>query len=334
MVVANKTSKYVWQYQAAHGTSILTAAGSASFEFGEYNEACGNWNSPFVENKAMPSWIYNSRTPTLTDLESEFPTFTHVFNPVTAQFLFWLLGTTADGTPTTVTITSLETGRKYPLTIRMQEEGGTNPQNAQAVDCHCIGLTVSMERGKAMIVEGQFAWGALEDIGDNVNLTTAPTSAGGCTKPYNGNPIVLWDTGGDNVSIPGIWKADFMMMQDWENISSAVGVDQSVYTYKTQPVQIVLSAIFQINDGWDDYVDRKAATVMTIQVKKHNATNYITYTFTNCRIQSIKKTGERNKGHYASTCLLVAEKVEAVSDWYTDNGGAPTFLTHWKTAAL
>ncbi|KKK86263.1 hypothetical protein LCGC14_2764980, partial [marine sediment metagenome] len=86
MVIANKTSKYVCQYQAAHGTSIITAADSATFEFGVYNDDTGQWNSPFVENKAEPRWTYNLRTPSLTDLDSEYPTFTHVFNPVTIQF--------------------------------------------------------------------------------------------------------------------------------------------------------------------------------------------------------------------------------------------------------
>lgn len=331
MVVANKSSIYAWQYQAVVGTSILTAVNSPSFEFGEYNDECGKWNTPFVENKAQPSWVYSSPTPTLTDLSSEYPTFSHVFNPVTAQFLAWILGYPTDTDPT-VTIAALATGMTYPLTIRYEEREGTNPTNAQAVDCYCVGLTAKAERGKAFIVEPVFAWGALEDIGDNPNLTTAPTAAGGCTKPYDGNPIVMWDTGGDNVALTGVWRADFKITREYETVTSNNGATQTVYLYRLQPVQIVLSAIFLINDGWDDYVDRKAATNMTIQVKKNNGTNYITFTFTNCRIVSIKKTGDRNKGHYGSVCTMVAEKVEAVSDWFTDNGETPTFADHWKAA--
>lgn len=339
MTVPNKSSKYVAQYQAAHGTSILTIAASASFELGEYNDECGKWNSPFVENKSLPSWVYSTRTPNLTNLESEFPTFSHVFNPVTMQFLHWQLGTTADGTPTTVTCTSLNAGRKYPLTIRHQEDGGTRPNNAQAVDCHQVGCTVKMERGKSVLVESEFAWGVLEDISDNVNLTTNPTAAGGCTKPYNGNPIVTWDTGGDNVAVPGVWRADFKCAQDWEKVSSDEGAAQAIYTYKQQPVQIILSAVFETLDPavegiWKDYMDRKITANMTIQVKKNNNINYMTFTFTSCRVNSVKKTGARNKGHYAVICTMQAEKVEGISDWYTDHGGAPTFLSHWKTAAL
>ena len=324
---ANKTSRYVWQYQAAVGTSILTLVGSASFEFGEYNDECGSWNTPFVENPASPMWVYNSRTPTLTDLESEYPTFMHVFNPVTAQFLAWMLGKPVDADPL-VTIETLDTDMTYPLTIRCEELGGTNPQNAQAVDCYCIGFTAKAERGKAFLVEVEFAWGSLEDIGDNPNLTTAPLAAGLMTNPYDGNPIVMWDIGGDNVSIPGVWRADFRGQQENETVSSDEGVIQTIYTYKMMPIEIILSAVFEINDAWDDYVDRKVTTNMTIQVKKHNTTNYITFTFTNCRIRTIKKTGERNKGHYGSVCTLVAEKVEATSDWFTEGG--VTFATHWK----
>lgn len=339
MTIPNKTSKYVWQYQAAHGTAILVIAGSTSFEFGEYNDECGEWNSPFVENKSIPSWKYNTRTPTLTNLASEYPTFAHVYNPVTMQFLHWQLGTTADGTPTTVTCTSLNAGRKNPLTVRFQEDGGTRPNNAQALDCHQVGCTVKMERGKSVIVESEFAFGKLQDISDYVNLTTNPTAAGGCTQPYDGNPILTWDTGGDNNAIPEVWRAEFKCAQEHEKVSSDEGDSQAVYTYKQQPVQIILSAVLETLDPavegiWKDYMDRKATADMTIQVKKYNATNYMTFTFTNCRVNSVKKSGDRNEGHYGVVCTMEAEKVEGVSDWYTDHGGAPTFLTHWKTAAL
>ena len=334
MTIPNKTSKYVWQYQVAHGTSILTIATSASFEFGEYNEECGKWNAPYVERPASEGYVYSSRTPTLTDMESEFPTFSHTFLPVTIQFLHWLLGTTADGTPTTITVTSLDAGRKYPLTIRNQEDGGSAPQNAQAVDCHCVGINVKGERDTPLLVSAEFAWGTLEDIGNNVNLTTAPTASGGCTNTFNGNPLVVWDSDADAHSIVGVWRADFASKQDWNKVSRNYGAEQSVNTGKNEPVKIILSAIFHDNEVWDDYIDRKATTNMTIQFKKYNATNYATFTFTNCRVVSIKKVGDRYKGHYGTTCALIAEKVEGTSDWYTDHGGAPTFLTHWKTAAL
>ena len=73
MGIANKTSTYEWQYQAVVGTAIITAVNSPCFELGEYNDECGKWNSPFVENPSEPRWSYDSRTPTLTDLETKYP---------------------------------------------------------------------------------------------------------------------------------------------------------------------------------------------------------------------------------------------------------------------
>jgi len=331
MGVPNKTSRYVWAYQAAVGTAIITAVNSVTYEFGEYNAECGKWNNPFKRNPAEARWAYNSRTGTLTDLESEFPIFSHVFNPVSAQFLAWMLGKPVDDNGNgEVDIETLDTDMTYPLTIRLEEIGGTKPEVIQAVDCYCVGLTCTMERGKSMIVECEFIFGDLEDFSVDARpvLTTAPLAAGLMTGTYDGNPIVLWDIGADNVSIPGVWRASYRCLQENEGVSSGAGTTRTNYTYRMQPVEIMLSAIFETDDSWEDYVGRKAATNMTIQVKKHNATNYITHTFTNCRIISIKKTGERNKGHYAAVCIMKAEKVEASSDWFTEGG--VTFATHWK----
>lgn len=329
MVVANKSTKFLWAYQAAAGTAIITAVDSLSYEFGEYNEECGKFNTPFVENKSLPSWVYNSNTPTLTDLSSEYPTFSHVFLPTTAQFLAWFLGSPTDTDPT-VTIAALTSGMTYPLIVRCEELGGTNPNNAQAVDCYCIGFTAKTEKGKSFLAECEFAWGALEDIGDNPNLTTAPLAAGLMTKPYDGNPIVVWDSGGDAHAIAGIWRVDFRGKKDWEKVSSSAGTTQSVYTYKIHFIDIVLSATFQTNEVWDDYVDRKATTNMTLTIKKFDGTSNIVFTFTNCRIQTIKKTGHQNEGHYGSICVVRAEKVEGPSDWFTEGG--ITFDDHWRAA--
>ncbi len=329
MVIPNKTSTYEWAYQAAVGTAIITAVDSLSYEFGEYNEECGKWNSPFVENPTELRWAYNSRTPTQTDMETEYPTFNHVFLPTTAQYLAWFLGSPTNTTPT-VTIATLDSDMTYPLTIRMEEKGGTKPEVIQAVDCYSIGFTLKMERGKAMLVECEFAWGKLEDFSVDARpvLTTAPLAAGLMTGPYDGNPIVLWDVDTDNVSIPGVWRADVRCQKEYEPVSGDQGEVQTIYTYRAQAVDIILSAIFETDDMWENYVNRTATTNMTIQVKKHNATNYITHTFTNCRIRTIKKTGERNKGHYASVCVIRADSVEGESDWFTEGGA--NFANHWK----
>jgi len=333
MVVANKTSRFVWMYQAAVGTSQITAVDSPSYEFGGYNEETGKWNGPYVENPVEEYWIYSARTPKLTDLETKYPTFKHAFLPFTAQFLNWMLGSATDSDPE-VLLTALNSGMPVPITIRLEElEGSANvPQNANAVDCYSVGLTMKAERGTSFLVQSEFAFGSLEDIGDNPNLTTSPLAPGNVSGPYDGNPYVMWDIDGDNVNLPGVWRADIRCEAVKESVSSDEGTVNTTYVYKLKPVQIVLSAVFETNDSWDDYVDRKASTNMSIKVTKHDGTSYLLLTFTNARIVSIKKTGHRNKGHYGSIMAIIAEKVEGESDWFTEHGGSPTFATYWKAA--
>lgn len=329
-MVANKTSRYCWAYESVPGTAEIVAVDTVTYEFGEYNDECGKWNSPFVEQSVEPYWNYASRTPTLIELETKYPTFSHVFNPVTAQFLAWMLKKPTDSDPE-VEIETLDTKLTYPLTIRLEEDGGTVPTNTQAVGCYCIGLTAKAERGRSFLVECQFAWQSMEDLGDNPILTTAPVAPGDLlTGPYNGNPIVIWDSGGTPISIPAVWRADFNVEQEYEVVSSDEGVTQTVYVYKVQPVKIILSAVFETLDLWDDYVDRVGTYEMTIQVKKHDDTSYITFTFYNCRVMSIRKTGAKNEGHYGAICTIQAEEVKAECDWFTEGG--TTFATHWKAA--
>ena len=220
----------------------------------------------------------------------------------------------------------------YPLTIRHQEDGGSAPNNAQAVDCYCIGLSIKMEDNTELIVVPEFAFGALEDAGDNVNLTTNPVMpAALIDKTYNGHPIAIWDSGGTPINLTGVWRADITLSKEWEKVSSDEGVTQTIKTYKMKKIQIVLSSVIAINDAWDDYINRVVQN-MTLQVKKTDGTSNILLTFTNCRITSIKKTGHRNMGHYGAVMVIECESVVGVSDWFTEHGGAPTFGDHWKAS--
>jgi len=321
-MVLNKTSKDLWAYQAVVGTSIITAVNSVTYEFGEYNDECGKWSIATTENPAESFWTYNSGTPTLTDNERKFNTFKRVFLPVTAQCYAWMQGKPVDADPA-VTITTLTEGMTYPLTIRVEELGGTHPDNVQAVDCYCVGLTSNAERGKSLLVEAEFAYGALEDINDNPNLTTAPLAAGLMTGSYNGNPILEWNS----VSIPGVEKAVWMEKKGYEVVSSDEGVTQTIHTDKSESVKIILWGGIAVDDLWDDYKARTTRN-MTIQVKKFDETSNILFTFTNCKITSYERIGERYKGKYASIIKIEAEKVEESSDWFTEGG--VTFATHWK----
>ncbi|GAH42314.1 unnamed protein product, partial [marine sediment metagenome] len=177
--------------------------------------------------------------PTLINNERIIPTWKHVFLPVSAQVYAWMQGlpvNTNPGDPDIVTITTLTEGMTYPLTIRLEELEGTHPDNTQGVDCYCVGLVSNAERGKSFMVEAEFAYGELQDINDNDNLTRVPLAAGLMTGSYNGNPILEWK----DVSIPGVEKAVWMEKKDFEVVSSDEGVKQTVHTGKAEPVKIML----------------------------------------------------------------------------------------------
>lgn len=323
-MVLNKSSRSVWAYQTVVGTAIITAVDSLSYEFGEYNEECGKWNVPFAENPVESHWLYNSGTPTLINNERNYPTFKRVFLPVTAQCYAWMQGLPEDGTPTVVNISTLTSGMTYPLTIRLEEKEGTHPDVTQAVDCYCVGLTSNAERGKSFMVEAEFAFGKLEDIHDaRPILTTAPLAAGLMTGSYNGNPVLQWS----GVPIPGIEKAVWIEKKEKEVVSGDEGVVQTVHTYKSESVKIMLWGGIEVDDMWDDYKARTTRN-MTIVITKFNDTSNIAFTFTNCKVISYERIGKRYKGKYPSIIKIEAEKVTEVSDWYTEGGA--TFATHWK----
>ena len=335
--IANKTSRYCFAYQAAAGTPAIDEVDSVSYFFGEYNDECGDWNTPFKEQPVGKYHVYGTRTPKLIDMNSKYPTFSHTFLPTSCQPYAWILKLPETATP--MTIVALETGLGVPLTVRCEEKGGTNPTGTQASDCYCIGLTTKAERGKELMVEGVFAWGKLQDVGasgDEPILTTAPLKPAGeaaneITGTYEGNPEIVWDVGVDNHTVSPVWKAEWISAQEYASADSDEGITQTVFTYQYDTVKIILTAIMETDEMWDDYMDRKATTNMTIKLWKHDRVHYILATFTNCRIVTTKKTGHRNKGHYGTVCAIEAEKVEYSSNWLAEyNGADGDFGDHFK----
>ena len=326
-MVLNKTSKDVWQYQDAVGTSQITTAtgaGAVCFELGGYNDECGKWDIPNTNNPLEPNWVYNSGTPSLTDAARKYETFKRTFLPVTAQCYAWMQGKPVDADPA-VNISTLTSGMTNPLTIRLQEDGGTHPDNVQGVDCYCIALTSNAERSKSFLVEAEFVYGAIEDINDNDNITDPPLAAGLMTGEYNGNPVLEWNS----VSIPGVEKAVWMEKKDYEITTGDEGEVQTVHTFKSESVKIILWGGIEVDDLWDDYKARTTRN-MTIEITKFDGVSNIMFTFTNCNITSYERIGERYKGKYASIIKIEAEKVTEVSDWFTEGG--VVFATHWKAA--
>jgi len=327
-MVLNKSSKEVWAYQAAIGTAAIIAVDSLSYEFGEYNEECGKWSIAVTQNPAESHWVYNSGTPTLTNTERKFQTFKRVFLPVTAQCYAWMQGNPISATPNVV-ISTLTSGMTYPLTIRNEELEGTHPDNVQAVDCYCIALTSNAERDKEFLVEAEFVYGTIQDIHTpNPNLTTPPLAPGNLmTGSYNGNPIFKWK----DVNIPGVEKVMWMEAKSHNVVTSDEGNVQTINTGKSESVKIIAWGGIEVDDMWDDYKARTTRN-MIIQVKKHDETSNIIFTFNNCRITSYERIGARYKGKWASIIKIEAEKVTEVSDWITEGGTVGTFDDHWKAA--
>jgi hypothetical protein len=327
MTTANQSSKQAWAFETVPGTNEIVAVDTTTYEFGGYNEEAKKWNFAYTENPVQAYYRYASRTPQLTKLTREFPTFKIVYNPFTAQHLNWILKNYADSDPD-VDITTLDSGLTYPLSIRFEELEGTTPANITAVGCYCVGCYVKIEKGTEALVESEFAWQSIEDIGDNPNLTTAPSAPGGASLAYRGTPQVIWDQGGDNHALTEVWKAEFHVRQTWKPTPNTAGTAQTVYIYEYEPIDIILNAIFDENTYWDDYMDRQEED-LRIKVYKPNATNHVIYDFVNAHPISFKKTGERYKGHFNSICVLRAEEMTGFTDWETETG-LSTFTTHWK----
>lgn len=299
-----------------------TVSFQKAYRFGEYNKECGKWSIPVVENPSESHWVWNSGTPTLTNSARTYPTFKKQFLPVTAQVYAWFQGKPVDADPA-VTISTLTSGMTFPLTIRVEELGGTHPDNVQAVDCYCVGLASNAVRGKEFLVTAEIAYGSLEDINDNPNLTADLLAAGLMTGPYNGNPILEWNS----VSIPGVERAMWVEKKEFSVVSGGEGVINTTHTFKTERVTIVLAGGIEVDDLWDDYKARTTRD-MTIQVKKFDETSNILFTFTNCKIKSYERIGEQYEGKYASLITIDAEKVTESADWFTEGG--VTFADHWK----
>lgn len=331
--IASKTSRYCWAFESTPGDPEITIATSTTYEFGNYNAETEKWATPFVENNVEPYYTYDLRTPKLIEVETKYPSFQHVFLPTSPVFMNWMLGKATSATPS-ATMTVLDEGEKYPITIRNEELLGTYPQLTQAIGCYCIGTTVKGERGKSLIAECEFAWQSLEDYTNDARafLTTDPVMPTMLLdKSYNGNPIVVWDVGVGDVDFKQVWKADFNFAQEWEYVHSDEGTVQTINCYKHEPVKIILSAVFETHELWDDYINRVGTYEMSVEFKKMDNTSSILFLFENCRVQSLKKSGHRNEGHYGAIATLIAEKCTVTNDWFTESGGAGgDFTTHFR----
>lgn len=337
MVIPNITSKYVWAYETTPGIAELVAVDSVSYEFGKYDELCKKWNSPFVENEVLERWKYNSRTPTLTKAEKKFPIFKHIFNPTTAQWLSWILKNPVIGPP--VSISTLNEKLTYPLTIRLEELGGDNPNLVQGVGCYCIKTKCRGVSGNPLLVECDFAWQKMEDLSvtERPILTKDPFPAGSgdtstIKNSYDGRPQVVWDVGGENIAFNECVISEFDIEQEYKITSGALGTTQTIHTYKYKKIPITLHAILETNLQWDDYVNRNIKD-LSIKFYKPDMVNYTLIILENCHVITTTKTANRNEGHFECLLGLSAEKITAATSNFA-NESEEDFGNHWKGAVV
>lgn len=208
-MTGNKTSILVFAYQTAAGTESIDDASDVTYFFGEFDESCGDWNLPSIENDVDNYYSYDSRE---TNLVPNRPTYKPLkinFLPITAQYAAWFLKqvTEDDAGANIHRAEVLDTGLPLPLTIRYELNDGSVDRLAQAVDCYMVKLGCTAMFGSPFLVESEWIFGRLEDYrgewkaddtvasvdGDNITLTDEPQRA---ADYYNG--WLVFVSGGDN----------------------------------------------------------------------------------------------------------------------------------------
>ena len=323
-MAVNKTSRRVWAYETTPRTSAIVDATSVTYDFGEYGDEVQKWTIGAMENKALPYWVYNKRSPTLADGRRKFNTFKEMFNPTTPQWLVWILGKCTDAAPDT--IEPLDTGYQFPLTIRHEEGGGTETFE-QMVSCWCVSAYGRAAHGNPFLVDLEFAYEQYQDHDDEPQLTTAPRSAGhtATVGAYNGMPTVTYDPDGTPDVIDWVVKAEFTIKQIFSATLNGAETAQTVYKHTFDPIDLTLTGVSSENTFWDKYMDRTQQD-WEVAIYKPAVANYIKMKFVNCIPIKIIKEGEPFKGFYISTIHLKAE--EATATFVRE--GTDTWADHFK----
>jgi len=326
-------TRLVWAYEADYRTATIIGAASTSYWFGKYDDSIKKWNAPGLKNKVGKFYTYNSRTPTLVDLKRDFPAFKHVWNPTTAQHAVWLLGKcTTTGDPETFDPYLVAT-QKNSLTVRWEEDGGSNDMLINAVGCYLVELYGKAAIGSPYLVEGIFAWSDVEDKGDGANaiLTTAPTICGGAdvSQMYDGNPTVVYDyLGGGSATLTDVIMAEWRIKQNYKTVKDTDELGQAVYLYEFDEVELILTALMESDAKWDDFIDRTPKDY-SVKVFKPDGLDYITWIFDNVRILDEVKEAEIYEGLVTSQLVCKAEKATGIFTF----DGSEARATHFKTAA-
>ncbi len=321
MVDPNLTSRLCWAYESTPREAEITAVNDTTYYFGDYLEDMKKFLAPAPEHPVQPYRYYNSReVGGLTDLDAKYPTFKTQYAPVSAQFLSWMLKSHADNTPAADTFAVLDTGMTYPLTIRLEQAEGTNPNNFQAVGCYNVGLYIDCALGSPVRAESEWAYCSFEDLDDNDgNLTTAPVAPAGLSGTYDGCPNFKWNS---NLLAQCV-RVRLMLSQKWESVYDPATGKQVVYCYEYEAPQIIFSGVLEVNTVWDDFIGREARAAQ-IKCYKADVSTYFQIDITNVKINQYRNTGVLHKGHYEVEAICTGEAVTAEATTIADDG------THYK----
>lgn len=327
-MTANKSSFWAILFQAAVGTSQITAVDTPCYSLGNYSEEMKEFKPPTTTQPVEEYHNYGSREGAYTKLDKTHDNFKLEYEPVDASFLGRFLGKCVDAEP--ITMEALDTGMKYPSTVRHQKDEGTVPQNKQAVDAYSVSLSMMCNYNKNLKVQEEFAYGILEDIADNPNLTTMPLVSAGCevTGAYNGTPYFTWNV----THRPEVTNVTFKCDQVYKKSHDPTTGKDTTHLYEYKDRSLTAIGIFETeadsNIMWTDY---KAGTPRTCKVKlyKPDGATYIEITFTNCLITSFPETGIRDEGHYSAVVTIRLGPMTVAA-----TRGSITFGNHYKVGAL
>lgn len=325
MVAPNISKRYCWMYETTAGTTLLDIATDTTYYFGIYNDEVNKWNYPKIENKITDYHTYNSRNPTSVNAGSTMPVFTHTYIPTSAQHLVWQKGKCTDAAPDTFAAAAYNK-QQYAISLRAENYDGTNESFFQLNGCFSVKLYGVIQAGSPYTVETTWEYMNYEDIGDGkARLTTAPVVPDTSSTPYVGLPTVVYDYGGTAYTIPNVIKFDYTDTAIYSKAyTNATESAQVVYKERFKPVTFSITAAFQVNTMWDDYIDRTGTKEIRVTLFKADATEYIILDLTNVRIITIEQEGEGFEGYYTSTLIGQAD---ALSGSFTGQG---TFATHFK----
>lgn len=322
----NDSSRYLYAYETVPGTAEIVDLDTVTYIFGHYANEMKEWKSISTENPLSPHYSYGSREAKQTQLEKVFKPISHNYDPVDPKFLCRFLKDPTDADP--VTMEALDEGKTYPITLRHEMRGGTNPTHRQAVGCYTVGVALDGMYNKALRVEEVVAWQELQDVGDEPVLTTDPLASGGCAVDgiYVGTPKFNWNA----TPRPEVIRFRFSGSQKWEGVYDPANDKQEVNLYEYEPYNIIIDAILSDDaDCWDEFHDREIRTCYVEFFKADTAT-YIKLQFTLCQMLSFVETGARHEGYYSAQIVIGCGGAMTVAANKCGTGDGIIFDDHYK----